>query len=71
MDICGDPWIILHKIEHVSGMRYLGQRLRQCGRITALKDRARELSVAARTVSQPDVDHGKVGFVGLSSLQGR
>ncbi len=62
LDLCADQWLILHKIEHVQEMWYLGQRLRQCGRVQALKDSARALAVASRDTSPPLLHHGEVGF---------
>lgn len=42
--------------------RYLGQRLKQCGQVRALKERARALAVATRQPQPPPLlEHGKVG----------
>jgi hypothetical protein len=59
-DLCQDGWLILHKIEYEEGMRYLGDRQKQCDRVALLKDRARALATASRDASPPLLEHGKV-----------
>lgn len=61
VDICRDAWLILHKIEYTEEMLYLGRRLRQCGRVAALRDRGRALAARSQEAAPPaPPEHGKV-----------
>lgn len=61
VDICRDNWLILHKIEYTEELIYLGRRLRQCGRVAALRDRSRALAARSQESAPPSPpEHGKV-----------
>ncbi len=64
VDICRDDWLILHKLEYTEEMRYLGRRLRQCGAVRAVLDRARALAVATAEPLPAYPEHGKVSWLG-------
>ncbi len=64
VDICRDDWLILHKLEYTEEMRYLGRRLRQCGAVRAVLDRARALAVATAEPLPAYPEHGKVSRMG-------
>ena len=60
VDVCREDWLILHKIEYIEEMRYLGRRLRQCGTVRAVLDRARALAVATAEPLPAFPEDGKV-----------
>lgn len=58
-DICRGGWLVLHQVQHIEHMRYLGLQATRCASLQALRDRALSLATS-RGHAGAAVDDGKV-----------